>query len=414
MIMHTTIFFLLITELIPNIIGLGEFNDIDNNNEINSRIKRQMKRNISALWHSPINYNFERRIDAEWLRKIILDIEFNTCIRFTKVQSLREVSGMFFRYSGICSSQVGRKVHHEWQDVFLGGRECSTKLLYVQQVLRTLGMYYEQNRYDRNSYVKVFFENIRPAFKDVFFMLPPKQLTTYGLPYDYGSIMHVDIYAHSRNNNFTIVPLDYLYAKTLGSSTSPTFIDYKLLNLHYCKRHCYNKLKCLNFGYPNFNSCVDCKCIKGFEGPRCERYQKPLHPTCGGTLLKADNTLKKLKINGAKKCIYHILTKSSERIVFSIKANMKPTLKHICHSHNNLEVKYYKDKSVTGARICGTSHIENTMSKNNHIIIYYKSQDPWNKVSITYKAESKYSRRYKPVSCLLCMFNKRKYSQIEK
>uniref|UniRef100_A0A0N5C3C4 Metalloendopeptidase n=1 Tax=Strongyloides papillosus TaxID=174720 RepID=A0A0N5C3C4_STREA len=397
---HTAIFLLLILEFISNIIGFEknyntgnniEFVADNANNEINKRAKRQMKKDKKSLWASPINFAIESKVDQPMLRHLLREIQIHTCIQFNEDMRRIKKSGIFFRYSEECFSKIGRKSYDKWQEVFLGGRNCNTKHLYLQQILRTLGMYFEQNRFDRNLYVRVLYENVKPEYSHIFLTLKPSDLTTHKLPYDYGSIMHADVYAYSKNNNYTIVPLDYLYTKTLGSSTSPSFIDYKLLNLHYCKRSCKYFLNCFHGSYQNSNDCSNCRCVKGYVGKRCENFQPPLHSSCGKSIYKVEDYAKTLKISGAKKCIYHLIARNGRKIVFFIEASMQlnPSKKpYICNSLNSLEVKYYKDKTVTGARICGTSSITATKSENNHIILYYKSSIQSNYVTITFRTKS--------------------------
>ena len=53
-----------------------------------------------------------------------------------------------------------------------------------------LGFFHEQSRPDREDSVKILYENINP-FKFINFEYYPNTvINTYGLPYDYSSIMH--------------------------------------------------------------------------------------------------------------------------------------------------------------------------------------------------------------------------------
>ena len=76
--------------------------------------------------------------------------------------------------------------------------------------MHAIGFYHEHSRADRDNYVKVQLNNIKPSKWDNF----NKQIEshTYGLKYDYKSIMH---YAHNAfatdptdDNKSSIVPLD--------------------------------------------------------------------------------------------------------------------------------------------------------------------------------------------------------------
>lgn len=53
-------------------------------------------------------------------------------------------------------------------------------------------------------------------------------------PYDYGSVMHYESYAFSKNALPTIVPTDARYTKTMGQRERAAFHDYKEINRLYC------------------------------------------------------------------------------------------------------------------------------------------------------------------------------------
>jgi hypothetical protein len=53
-----------------------------------------------------------------------------------------------------------------------------------------LGFFHEQSRPDREDYVKIIYENIKPDMITNFEYYPPSIINTFGFPYDYSSIMH--------------------------------------------------------------------------------------------------------------------------------------------------------------------------------------------------------------------------------
>lgn len=100
-----------------------------------------------------------------------------------------------------CSSYVGRKGGK--QEINLAPR-CTT-MNTVHELGHALGMWHEQSRADRNSFVKIVWENIDEDHKYNF----DQQLTAgkdFG-EYDYQSIMHYGAYAFSKNGQKTIITL---------------------------------------------------------------------------------------------------------------------------------------------------------------------------------------------------------------
>lgn len=100
-----------------------------------------------------------------------------------------------------CSSHVGRK--GGMQEINLAPR-CTT-MNTVHELGHALGLWHEQSRADRNSYVRILWENIEEEHKFNF-----DQHLTDGKDfgdYDYQSIMHYSAYSFSKNGLKTIIPV---------------------------------------------------------------------------------------------------------------------------------------------------------------------------------------------------------------
>ncbi|KAJ7384938.1 Meprin A subunit beta [Desmophyllum pertusum] len=87
-----------------------------------------------------------------------------------------------------CSSSVGRTARGE-QTVNLH-RYCWYKGIVIHELLHAIGFFHEQSRTDRDSYVKVMYENIERGKESNFDKFGQGQIQHLGEPYDYGSIMH--------------------------------------------------------------------------------------------------------------------------------------------------------------------------------------------------------------------------------
>lgn len=100
-----------------------------------------------------------------------------------------------------CSSYVGRQGGK--QEINLAPR-CNT-MNTVHEIGHAMGLWHEQSRADRSSYIRIVWENIEEEHRHNF----EQQLTDgkdFG-EYDYGSIMHYGQFAFSKNGQATLIPL---------------------------------------------------------------------------------------------------------------------------------------------------------------------------------------------------------------
>jgi hypothetical protein len=110
------------------------------------------------------------------------------------------------------------------------GSGCVFTGIIQHEALHALGFFHEQSRPDRDDYVIVNFTNIISGLENNF-----EKYTTfvdvYGLPYDYGSLMHYGQFDFSSNGNPTIIPKNT--GVTIGNREKMSDYDIEAVRLHY-------------------------------------------------------------------------------------------------------------------------------------------------------------------------------------
>ncbi|XP_037776258.1 zinc metalloproteinase nas-38-like [Penaeus monodon] len=203
------------------------------------------------------------------IRSAMNDWESHTCVRFVETSNINEPYINVLEDNG-CYSYVG-KTGTKGQKLSIG-RGCYTAAIIRHELGHALGLFHEQTRADRDDYVQIFTENVRPGV-EVNFQKEDNSVS-YGQEYDFFSLMQYSSTAFTKNGGSTIVTLDPAMQIYLGQSDDLTFRDIAIVNHMYgCSdlwiASCSSSPPtCKNGGYLGAN-CA-CVCPAGTTGSSCE------------------------------------------------------------------------------------------------------------------------------------------------
>ncbi|XP_037797105.1 protein SpAN-like [Penaeus monodon] len=311
------------------------------------------------------------------IRSAMNDWESHTCVRFVETSNISEPYINVLEDNG-CYSYVG-KTGAKGQKLSIG-RGCYTAAIIRHELGHALGLFHEQTRADRDDYVQIFTENVRPGV-EVNFQKEDNSVS-YGQEYDFFSLMQYSSTAFTKNGGSTIVTLDPAMQIYLGQSDDLTFRDIAIVNHMYgCSdlwiASCSSSPPtCKNGGYLGPN-CA-CRCPPGTSGSTCADIIGSYYPTpvCGGniteaTTIKTPNYPYKFPkgtncvwwIHAPDKCQYPIITVNDFKL-FSKASN------GLC-AWDRLEVR--TDSLYSGSEYCGSDLASGAKitTSGQDIILYF-------------------------------------------
>uniref|UniRef100_A0A1I7ZMN3 Metalloendopeptidase n=1 Tax=Steinernema glaseri TaxID=37863 RepID=A0A1I7ZMN3_9BILA len=239
----------------------------------------------------PITYSFspDFATDDRLVMDVVLrDIASMTCLSFEDL-SFNISDGSFekpllmFENSTKCGFENVEKLSDSSPlRIYFAESTCRTLLAYYRAMLYALGMFETQLRPDRDEYISVHEEDIQTNKLNLFKKYSDFFATTYGVPYDFESILHAIPGTHQRTKGIpTLVAKDPLYQPGMGMNRiTPSHSDFLLLNrLYRCLDKCAtSEVKCQNGGFLNPNNCTKCICPRAFRGDSCNE----MNYACGG------------------------------------------------------------------------------------------------------------------------------------
>ena len=231
---------------------------IKGQNETNSTLRqadvnRRWTTRVNGVVHVP--YSFAGQHDANAVAVIENAIkelgDRSRVVKFVRRSSERDY--IIVVDGAGCSSFVGKQGGQ--QPVTLSRNVCVTRGVVQHEFLHALGFNHEQSRPDRDSFVKINFENIKPEMKFNFDKMTGTD--SLGSPYDYGSVMHYSKTAFSANGRDTITA-----PQAIGQQNAADDEDIRQVILLY---QCVSGARSLT-KYLASPCNEDCKCWEGASG----------------------------------------------------------------------------------------------------------------------------------------------------
>ncbi|XP_061178005.1 bone morphogenetic protein 1-like [Saccostrea echinata] len=199
--------------------------------------------------------------------------EKQTCIKFVPLSdSARkpEFYIKFYNSTNSCFSDIGRSINQRPQLLGLS-KGCMSIPVILHELGHALGMIHPMSRDDRNSFIDVRIQNIKPGADRNFMTMRDRGYMYFALrvPYDYKSIMQYSPTIWSWNGDPTMVTLKPEYQSVLGNADDVSFYDKLYIHRRYhCGWQCTGY--CENGGIVGGKSCK-CICPDGYHGNYCEK-----------------------------------------------------------------------------------------------------------------------------------------------
>ncbi|KAG8192042.1 hypothetical protein JTE90_025308 [Oedothorax gibbosus] len=167
------------------------------------------------------------------IKRAVNEFARHSCVKFVPRTDQRDYLSIV-RGAG-CSSHVGRR----------GGKQeltlappCDRVTTVMHEFMHALGFWHEQSRTDRDDYVSIRWENIKPGDEHNFLKYNLDVVQFLGEGYDYSSLMHYGDRYFSKNEMPTIVPKRPVGKYGIGQKIGFSRTDIRKINkLYNCNRH---------------------------------------------------------------------------------------------------------------------------------------------------------------------------------
>ncbi|CAJ0934286.1 unnamed protein product, partial [Mesorhabditis belari] len=192
----------------------------------------------------PIKYTFHESLE-EWdkndVRMGIAEITRNVeCLKFEFLDSAPSGPHLHFmkiENSNFCGlSYTGRL--DTGNPIYLSFTCGNPRGIAIHEIMHALGVAHQHLRTDRDDWIEIDWTNINPQHYDMFAVSNARMFTTYGIPYDYKSIMHYNAYTAAVDTRKpTMKPRQSATQniRFLGQRDQMSTRDIELLKKMYCK-----------------------------------------------------------------------------------------------------------------------------------------------------------------------------------
>lgn len=164
---------------------------------------------IDPINHWPnaeVLYEFDSSLTASVRAKTLQAMhrvtkETDGCARFREWKPADGEAHVLIKSGNGCSATLGYSANRVTSMRL--SEKCSLGSI-MHELQHVLGVEHQQNRPDRDSYVKILFDNVKSGNELDFMKENSRYYDSFGQPYDFGSQMHYALTAFSKNGLPTI------------------------------------------------------------------------------------------------------------------------------------------------------------------------------------------------------------------
>ncbi|KFB39559.1 AGAP008510-PA-like protein [Anopheles sinensis] len=163
-----------------------------------------------------------------------------TCVRFMPRTPQSQYYVRITSNNAGCYASVGRQLDNGQNVMNLQTPACLTRGTPIHELMHVLGFLHEVSRPDRDEYVYVNRSALKPeyqtnAFYNTNFAKFERNVETYNIPYNYGSIMHYTRYAGARDRRYPVLMNKKPYSEPDFGHHTLSQSDIDAVNSRYCR-----------------------------------------------------------------------------------------------------------------------------------------------------------------------------------